>query len=256
MTTISADALRAFLENMPDGFFVYDESGRLLDANARFHADTGYSPQDLPTLSIQALLRGRSIEALRGQGAHVSEILLRKDGSSFPAEIALSRSAFDGETLFFGIVRDVGAREAARAASEDPLTGLANRARSDEELVKACLHATRTGEPLTLAMIDVGTAGDGAEALHVAAAALRSMTRRPYDLAALYAERRLLLLLPAVDEPAPMLERIVAEAPVTIGAVVAFELADVAPQDLIAGCEQALERAAQSGAGCIEIVRL
>lgn len=166
-------------------------------------------------------------------------------------------------------------------ALEDPLTGLANRRRLDDELVKACLHATRTGEPLSLAMIDVDhfklyNDGEGHvrgdAALKALAGILQSVTRRPYDLAARYGGEEFLLLLPGVDEPEPVLQRIAEElgalriphplspvAPhltVSCGCVIASELADVAPIDLLAACDRALYQAKQGGRDRVEIARL
>jgi len=166
-------------------------------------------------------------------------------------------------------------------ASEDPLTGLANRRRLDDELVKACLHATRTGEPLSLAMIDVDhfklyNDGEGHvrgdAALKALAGILQSVTRRPYDLAARYGGEEFLLLLPGVDEPEPILQRIAEElgalriphplspvAPhltVSCGCVIASELADIAPLDLLAACDRALYQAKQGGRDRVEIARL
>src|SRR5206468_9001415 len=38
---------------------------------------------------------------------------LRKDGSTFPAELTLSRGELDGNAFFVGVVRDVTSRRAA-----------------------------------------------------------------------------------------------------------------------------------------------
>lgn len=159
-----------------------------------------------------------------------------------------------------------------RQASEDPLTGLANRRALDEELAKACLHARRTGEPLTLAMIDVDHFKiyndeqghiQGDRALKAVAEILGSVARRPYDLAARYGGEEFLLLLPGTDEPGPLIDDIVEGiaaldlrhpgspiAPrltVSCGCVIASELADVGPLDLLAACDEALYRAKEDG---------
>ena len=168
-----------------------------------------------------------------------------------------------------------------RQASEDALTGLANRRGLDEELAKACLHATRTGEPLTLAMVDVDhfklyndeqghVRGDAA--LKAVAEILQSAARRPYDLAARYGGEEFLLLLPGVEGPEALLERIVQsvaalEIPhpgspvvprltVSCGCVIASELADVGPLDLLAECDRALYRAKETGRNRVHVSRL
>lgn len=164
---------------------------------------------------------------------------------------------------------------------EDPLTGLANRRRLDAELAKACLHATRTGEPVTLAMIDVDyfklyndrqghVAGD--EALIALARILQGIARRPYDLAARYGGEEFVLLLPGIDDPKIILQTIEEElaklaiahpaspvAPrltVSCGCVVASELADTKPRDLLAACDRALYRAKETGRNRAEVARI
>lgn len=171
-------------------------------------------------------------------------------------------------------------RHLERSALEDPLTGIANRRRFDDELAKACLHATRTGEPLTLAMFDVDHFklyndeqghGRGDQALRAFAGLLQSVAKRPYDLAARYGGEEFLLLLPGTEDPGAVLEQVASDlaalaiahpgspvAPmltVSCGCVVASELADVGPADLLAECDRALYRAKQAGRNRTEITR-
>lgn len=164
---------------------------------------------------------------------------------------------------------------------EDPLTGLANRRGLDEDLARACLHAMRTGEPLTLAMFDVDhfklyndvqghVSGDSA--LQTVAGLLKAAARRPYDLAARYGGEEFLLLLPGAEEPEALVGRIVEGlsalriphpaspvAPhltVSCGCVVASELADFGPLDLLAACDRALYRAKAEGRDRIHFSRI
>lgn len=159
-----------------------------------------------------------------------------------------------------------------RQTREDPLTGVANRRHFDAEFERACLHAKRTGEPLTLAMVDVDhfkryndehghIAGD--EALKAVAAILSQIARRPYDVVARYGGDEFLLLLPGLAEPQAILARIGEELTrldlrrpasdvepcltVTCGCVVAMELADIDPPDLLDQCDRTLYRAKEDG---------
>ena len=108
-------------------------------------------------------------------------------------------------------------KELERLATRDSLTGLANRRHFDQVLSLACRRATRTGEPLNLAMIDVDyfkqyndryghCAGDVAlkEVAHV----LSQITRRPYDLAARYGGEEFVLLLSGVVDFEVLLEQL------------------------------------------------
>lgn len=168
-----------------------------------------------------------------------------------------------------------------RQALEDSLTGLANRRGLDEELAKACLHAMRSGEPLGLAMIDVDhfklyndeqghVRGD--EALVAVANILKGAARRPYDLAARYGGEEFLLLLPGAEGADAVVEGVVEAvkalriphpgspvAPwltVSCGCVIASEMADVGPLDLLAECDRALYRAKEAGRDRTHLLRL
>lgn len=276
--TTDTEILRSLMEHMPDGFFIHDAGGRFLDTNTRLATDLGYGRDELLAMSVDAVFRGQWLDLEPGTETRIREAAQRRDGSSFAVEIGLTCRPVGDARYFLGLVR---ALRAAEAASEDALTGLANRPMLDEELAKACLHATRTGEPLALAMIDIDhfklyNDGEGHvrgdAALKAVAGILQSVTRRPYDLAARYGGEEFLLLLPGVGEPAPILQRIAEElsalriphplspiAPhltVSCGCVVAGELADVAPTELLAECDRALQLAKDGGRNRVEIARL
>jgi diguanylate cyclase (GGDEF)-like protein len=96
-------------------------------------------------------------------------------------------------------------RGLARLASTDSLTGLANRRRLDEALKQEWARSLRTGQPLSLLMIDVdhfksfndrhGHHG-GDDALRNVALTLAATTRRPGDLAARYGGEEFMVVLP------------------------------------------------------------
>jgi len=443
MHLFSADEFRVLLEGVPDGFFVHDEEGRIVDANARSCADLGYSRAELLTRTIldisggadaaKNLARWRATPA--GASLNFQEIAIRKDGSTFPVEISMTCRIVDGRKLFLGLARDVSEREAARAAIEranselearveqrtaelrsacdrmvvatrvgglgiwdydivgdvmqcdeqwyrimrrdpeapirslaefraiihpddadrateidatasrlladdedygivfrivrpngewrwlrsagsvivdgdgkpvravgfviditeawlaeaslqrqtleDPLTGAANRRRLDDELAKACLHAMRSGEPLSLAILDVDhfkayndrnghLAGD--MVLMAVVDIMMAAARRPYDLVARYGGEEFVLMLPGIDRPEVVLDAIRAElaarsiphpasptAPhltISCGCVVASELADVEPRVLLEHCDRLLYRAKEDGRDRAVILRL
>jgi diguanylate cyclase (GGDEF)-like protein len=97
------------------------------------------------------------------------------------------------------------ADELRQLATVDALTGIANRGRFNEALERECRRARRSGEPLSLLMIDVDNfkpfndryghpTGDAC--LRVVAQALARACLRPADLVARYGGEEFVLMLP------------------------------------------------------------
>jgi diguanylate cyclase (GGDEF)-like protein len=97
-------------------------------------------------------------------------------------------------------------RELARKADLDGMTGIANRRRFEEALALERSRAMRTGQPLSLVMLDVDffkkfndtyghVAGD--DCLRRVATAIGDSLVRPSDLAARYGGEEFVVLLPA-----------------------------------------------------------
>ena len=119
----------------------------------------------------------------------------------FNATVVLARVA-----LHLQLVRQ--RRMLEHLANVDGLTELANRRRFDEVYALEWQRARRTGEPLSLALLDIDCfkqfndlyghpAGD--RALRAVARAAGAHMRRPADLAARYGGEELVLLLPDTD---------------------------------------------------------
>lgn len=96
-------------------------------------------------------------------------------------------------------------RRARRQAQSDPLTGLANRIKFDEELEQELRSSRRSGQPLSLLLLDVDhfkrlndglghPAGD--EVLRALSTILRGRARRPRDLVARLGGDEFAVLLP------------------------------------------------------------
>lgn len=98
--------------------------------------------------------------------------------------------------------------ELRRFATQDALTGVANRRAFDEQCTKACRQAQRAGTPIALLMMDVDAfkayndlyghqAGD--EVLQQIGGVLQHLSQRPQDLPARYGGEEFALLLPDTD---------------------------------------------------------
>lgn len=101
--------------------------------------------------------------------------------------------------------RHTAERELALLASVDPLTGLANRRTLDQTLQLEWLRAQRSGQPLSILMIDADhfkALNDrlghqrGDEALRALAQLIGGYVRRPADLAARYGGEEFSVVLP------------------------------------------------------------
>lgn len=95
-----------------------------------------------------------------------------------------------------------------RLATEDALTGIANRRRFDEALIEEGRRSTRASRVLTLAIADIDHFkafndrhghGGGDACLRAVAGALRKLCRRPGEMVARYGGEEFAFLLPEVD---------------------------------------------------------
>lgn len=119
MSTIGAEGLYFLIESAPDGFFVHDAAGRILEVNARACTDLGYAHSELVGMSINDLSCSAALaenarlwaEAQPGMSETLRRTVLRKDGSAFPVEVRLACQMVDGRKLFFGFARDISERE-------------------------------------------------------------------------------------------------------------------------------------------------
>jgi diguanylate cyclase (GGDEF)-like protein/PAS domain S-box-containing protein len=121
------DALRAsearfrnLFEQASDGIFLISADNRYLEANTRGQEMLGYTRQELLRMGVADVLAPREWPRLRielawmmGGQPHLAEWLhLRKDGSTFPAEVSASRV---DDSSYLAIVRDLTERKRAEA---------------------------------------------------------------------------------------------------------------------------------------------
>lgn len=165
-------------------------------------------------------------------------------------------------------------------ADQDGLTGVANRRHFDQHLATEWSRARRSGQPLSLMLIDLDffkryndsyghQAGD--DCLIVVGAVLRAHAQRPGDLAARYGGEEFALILPAteVSDAKEIASRVIHDLAGYRIPHRASEVSDVvtasagvagcvpspllSPRDLLAAADAALYRAKRNGRNSVEL---
>jgi PAS domain S-box-containing protein len=120
--------IRALIDTIVDGIIVITNRGNMLSLNPAAEKLFGYSQEELLNKNIKMLMpepyqsahdgylknyQDTGQKKIIGSGREV--VGKRKDGTTFPMELAVSEAEVAGEQLFTGIVRDISERKATFA---------------------------------------------------------------------------------------------------------------------------------------------
>ncbi len=158
------DRLRIVVDNAMDGIFSVDHRGAIESFNAAAEKMFGYSSSEVLRQPIAMLLPDVNLDdfedpeleaGLLGEGEGI-----RRDGSRFPIEYAISRAEDAKGFRIIGIVRDITERRQAQdalsqLANYDSLTGLPNRNLFRDRLLRALARAKRNGQLVALIFLDL-----------------------------------------------------------------------------------------------------
>jgi len=161
--------LGGILNTVADGIMSLDDSGNIQTFNPAAEKIFGFTRDEVIGKNVRTLM----LEPLGNDASSTfatewttplvidREVLgKRKDGDTFPMEMAV-REMRQGENLSFtGIVRDITSRKKAeervyKLAHFDPLTGLPNRHLLADRLEEAIKRASRSKNQVALMFIDL-----------------------------------------------------------------------------------------------------
>ena len=215
-----AERLRTIVNNMAEGLLIIEADGRIQFTNPACDKYLGYQEHALAGRHINDLLNPLVAQeyleyfsryaAAPGVAHHhgTREVIIRhRNGSSVCMDLTLT-PMYLRQPLFIGLLHDITHHKQSedalqRAAMVDPLTKIANRRHFDSFLEKEWQRAMRSGQPLSLVVLDVDhfklyndtlghPAGDAC--LQQVAQAIASHALRATDLAARYGGEEFVLL--------------------------------------------------------------
>jgi PAS domain S-box-containing protein len=137
---------KKLVDHSSDAFFVIDaELGAIVDTNETACGWLGYTPEELlgmrisdiaPSIADNFIQKEPSRKAGRKINPPTEHEARRKDGTTFPVEVAIDYSAIKGRGLFIAVVRDITERKQTQSNLSSKIKELEkfNRMAVDREL--------------------------------------------------------------------------------------------------------------------------
>lgn len=161
----SAAQMRSILSTVPDAMVVIDPRGRIISFSAAAERLFGYSEKEIFGSNVSRLMPSPDRERhdgylaryLRTGERHIigigrTVVGQRRDGSTFPMELAVGEADADGERVFTGFVRDLTEKVRAEERIEDLRSDLIHVARVSAMGTMASTLAHELNQPLTAVM--------------------------------------------------------------------------------------------------------
>jgi two-component system sensor kinase FixL len=169
----SAAQMRSILSTVPDAMIVIDSRGRIISFSAAAERLFGYSEKEVFGANISRLMPSPDRERhdayihrylatgerrIIGIGRTVSG--LKRDGSTFPMQLAVGEAAVEGEPVFTGFISDLTEQIQAEQRIEDLRSNLIHVARVSAMGTMASTLAHELNQPITAVMNYVETIRD------------------------------------------------------------------------------------------------
>jgi two-component system sensor kinase FixL len=169
----SAAQMRSILSTVPDAMVVIDKQGRIISFSAAAERLFGYSEREIFGSNVSRLMPSPHREQhdlyldrylrtgeRRIIGIGRTVIGQRRDGSTFPIELAVGEAETDGEPVFTGFIRDLTEKLRTDERIEDLRSDLIHVARVSAMGTMASTLAHELNQPLTAVMNYVDAARD------------------------------------------------------------------------------------------------
>lgn len=146
---------KGIVEGAGDAIYITDMAGRILEANAEAEKQTGYSRDELLTMSARHLdtlfstplaVEGVLHDLSTCNKASFETVHQRKDGTEFPVDLRVVRLEFGEETVLIGIARDITERklydhkmESALREKEILLREIHHRVKNNLQIISSLL---------------------------------------------------------------------------------------------------------------------
>src|SRR5437016_6600413 len=136
----SETRIRAVLDNVADGIVTLDAAGVIESFNPAAERIFGYPPAEVVGHDVRRLVP----ELDPGRGPRGELVGRRRDGSSFPLELAVSEVDLGGQRLAIAALRDVTDRKGVELALQQARDAALDQARLKSEFLANMSHEIRT----------------------------------------------------------------------------------------------------------------
>lgn len=168
------EKVSAITENIADVIITINISGTIEFVNAAVEKVFGYTSGELINQNVSCLMpepwHGKHAEYIQAYTESGRDRLtnfaqrelyaMRKDGSTFPIDLAVSETEVSGNKMFIGTIRDISERIETQQrlhylAHHDVLTTLPNRLSFQEHIEQSLKNAKQRGRKVAVLFLDV-----------------------------------------------------------------------------------------------------